>query len=138
MARRQISDRTPKVGIIFLVGHKLLIDATPVSDAEDYGEFKIHDLGHDRYWDRLVKKSVVPGSDYEEYPRGRVVFNKKTHQHTLYLDRCILKKLGVVKKIMSEMSLPPNNTKISRDEHYRCPGCSPFKHSEHAEGGDPA
>ena len=111
------------VGIVFLVQDHIWIDATPVLEAEDYSDFKTHDRGHDRYWGELVRKGAVPEGEYEEYPRGRVVYNRKTHQYTLYLDRCILKKRDVVRKIMSDMQLPPYDTKTATDEHYRCSRC---------------
>ena len=111
------------VGIIFMVQDHIWIDATPVAGAEDYDEFKTHDRGHERYWAHLVSRGAVPPAEYEEYPRGRVVYNRKTRQYTLYLDRCILEKKDVVRKIMSDMQLPPYDTKTATDEHYRCSRC---------------
>jgi len=35
------------------VGGKLFIDRTPVFKGEIYGDFRIHERGHDRYWEIL-------------------------------------------------------------------------------------
>ena len=46
--------RIPNVGILFLVGDKLFIDSTPLSQAGHYGDHLIHERGHDEYWSQLV------------------------------------------------------------------------------------
>jgi len=115
---------TPDVGIVFLVSDKLLIDRTPVLKGEIYGDFRIHERGHDTYWEILKQAGNVPrDSEYDNYPRGRVAYNAKTGDYLLFLDRCILKKKSIVNKIMSELNLPANRTKMDTDSHYRCPHC---------------
>jgi hypothetical protein len=74
----------PQVGIIFVVEGNIWIDATPLTEAADYGEFKIHERGHDKYWDQLLGMAIVAESEYDEHPRGRVVYNPKQRQYTLY------------------------------------------------------
>lgn len=114
----------PAVGIVFLVGNKLFIDLTPVSDGEIYGDFRIHERGHDAYWDMLKQAGVVPrDSEYDSYPRGRVAYNTKARRYSVFLDQCILKRKSIVNKIMSELNLPTGSTKTDTDSHYRCPHC---------------
>ena len=112
----------PKLGIIFYARNKLFIDGTPLKEASDYGDFKIHDKGHDAYWEELVGAHAVPGGEFDEFPRGRVVYDTRTRRFTLYLDRCILAREDVVKKIMKRMRLP-KTTAIDGDLHYRCAAC---------------
>jgi len=114
---------TPQVGIIFVVEGNIWIDAIPLTEAADYGEFKIHERGHDKYWDQLLGMAMVAGSEYDEHPRGRVVYNTKQRQYTLYLDRCILRDRDLVKRIMAKMNLPLKATRTATDGHYRCPAC---------------
>ena len=114
---------TPMVGIFWMVGRRIIIDAKPLSEAGKYGEFKIYDGDHVTYWSELEKRGEVPrDSDYEEHPRGRVNYNTKTLQFTLFLDRCIFRKKHVVKKLMLLMHLP-SDTVLSSDGHYRCFRC---------------
>jgi hypothetical protein len=95
----------PYVGIIFLVGKRLLIDRTPVCEGGVYGDFRIHERGHDMYWETMKETGVVPqDSEYDDYPRGRVAFNTKTEKYSLFIDRCILKDKSIVKKIISELT----------------------------------
>jgi hypothetical protein len=113
----------PRVGIFWLVGKRLVIDTMPLSDAGDYGDFKIYEGDHVTLWAEMEKRGEVPrDTDYEEHPRGRVNFNTKTQQFTLFLDRCILRKKNIVAKLISLMHLP-NDTALSTDAHYQCFRC---------------
>jgi hypothetical protein len=114
----------PSVGIFFVVDSKLLSDRTPVAEGEVYGDFRIHERGHDTYWEMLRHRGTVPqDSEYDDYPRGRVAYNTKTGKYSLFLDRCILKNKSVVNKIMSELNLPTGGTAVDTGSHYRCPNC---------------
>jgi hypothetical protein len=114
---------SPELGIVFLVSGKLLIASSPVSEGENYGDFKNYPGGHPRYWTELQREGTVPGdSEYADHPRGRVVFNRKAGRYTLYLDRCILKKQNIVSRIIRKMHLP-SDTVVTTDSHYRCFKC---------------
>lgn len=121
--RKGVKPPEPKVGVIYLVKGKLLIDSTPLSKAVWYGDHLIHDRNHDEYWAQLVGAGTVSDDEYEKHPRGRVAFNEKTGLYTLLADRCILGKKSLVAKIVSHMSLPVGRTKIDMDPHYRCYRC---------------
>lgn len=113
----------PRVGIFWLVGKRLIIDTMPLSEASKYGDFRIYEGDHVTLWAEMEKRGEVPrGSDYEEHPRGRVTFNTKTKRFTLLLDRCILRKKNVVRKLMRLMHLP-DDTALSTDAHYQCFRC---------------
>ncbi len=102
---------------------KLLVVSVPVSEGENYGDFKNYPGGHPGYWTELQRAGAVPGdSEYEEHPRGRVVLNRKTGQYSLYLDRCILARQNLVSRIISELRLP-GETIVATDAHYRCVKC---------------
>jgi len=110
----------PAVGIFFLVGSKLFFERTPLVEAGVYANCKIHEGDHVQYWDNLLRDRVVPESEYDEHPRGRVVFNTKTGQFVVYADSCILRKAGLIAKVKRELQLP-RRTKTATDSHYRCP-----------------
>jgi hypothetical protein len=114
MTGTRTQGETPQVGIFWLVGTRLIIDTAPLSEAGNYGDFKIYEGDHVTLWDELERRGEVPrGSAYEEHPRGRVNFNTRTKQFTLFLDRCILLRLMCL----------PDDTPLSTDGHYRCFRC---------------
>jgi hypothetical protein len=115
-----IRKRVPEVGIIYLVGDKLWIDATAVARARNFGDFLFHERYHFQYWEQLVKQGVVPNTDYEEYPRGRVSYDRKSGRFKLLVDRCILSEKSLVAAILLEMNLPARGTETGADNLYRC------------------
>ena len=83
----------PNVGIFWFVGERLIFDVSPLSEAEPYGDRLTHRKSHIDYWMEQQRLGAVPKEmEYEEAPRGRVVFNRKTERFMLYADRCILDK----------------------------------------------
>jgi hypothetical protein len=122
--RAATSVREPRVGIFWLVDGEPLVDGTPLRAAEDYGDFKTHPRSHLEAWSLLQQNGIAPPEvEYEEFPRGRVMYNPTTRRFTLLADRCILRDKNVVAKIMLEMNLPNRNTDKGTDAHYRCSAC---------------
>jgi len=114
----------PLVGIFWLFKRRLLIDSTPVTSAEPYGDCMTHARGHLRYWTTLQENGVVPADvEYETPPRGRVLFDKRRDRYVLLADRCILNRRDVVSRIMARMRLPPEMIEVDTDSHYRCYKC---------------
>ena len=114
----------PRVGIFWMFDGKLILDTTPIRQAEQYGEAKTHPRGHIEYWTQLQRAGAISEDvEYDDPPRGRVVYFPKDDRFVLYADRCILVRKNFLRQIMAEMNLPTNQTKTSKDEHYRCLKC---------------
>lgn len=114
----------PEVGIFFLIGDQLLIESTPLSLAEPYADHLGHAGGHDSMFDRLIESGKVPANEeYQDVPRGRVVYSVATGQYTIYLDRCIRRQPKIVLQIVEHLHLPPDQYRLASDEHYRCAEC---------------
>ena len=89
----------PKVGIVWLVDGKLVIDNTLLAKAEDYGAFKVHPGDHCSVWEKFQRGGAVPADmEYEECPRGRVTYDTKARRFRLLADRCILSNEGCGQK----------------------------------------
>jgi hypothetical protein len=111
------------VGIFWLLDGTLFTDSTPLNQAEPYGDHLTHPRSHIDVWDGWQKLGKVPVDvHYEEPPRGRVVFNRKTTQSVLLADKCILERRSVVAEITKALGLPKNVT-LGSDSHYRCSKC---------------
>jgi len=120
------SDRLePRVGIFWLFAYHLLIDSTPLSAAEPYGDFMGHARGHHAFWNDLQRNGTVPPDvEYDEVPRGRVGYQKKEGKFYVFLDPCILANEAMVDRIKRELNLPSADTVPPMlDAHYHCPGC---------------
>ena len=122
--KRSAQIAEPQIGIFWLVDRKLLIDSTLLSAAEEYEDFRIHSGNHVSVWEKFQQNGTAPREmEYEEAPRGRVMYNTKTQRFTLLADKCILKDKRIVSKMISEMNLPSKNTDKGTDSHYRCFAC---------------
>jgi hypothetical protein len=120
MGHRQ---KEPHVGIFWFVSGKLLIDSARLSEAESYGDHLIHARSHLEVWTLFQQSSIAPGDmEYEEAPRGRVMYDTKTGRFTVLADTCILQDQNLVMKLMSEMNLP-EETATDTHSHYRCAAC---------------
>ena len=115
---------TPEVGIFWVLGERILLDSTPITEAETWSDFKAHPRDHITMWGVYQRAGVVSENlEYDDVPRGRVAYNTKTSEYLFLADRCILKNKALVDKIMAKMNLPSQHTKIDSDDHYRCPKC---------------
>ena len=120
---RQKSGRAPRLGIFFLVGRRLHVASCEVAECEAYGESLNFPGSHIRYWAELRRARLVPDdSEYDEYPRGRAVLDRRSGRASLYADRCILRRGELVARILRQLRLPAG-TGIATDPHYRCPRC---------------
>lgn len=113
----------PEVGIFWvdIPGKKIYADKTPLPDADDMGAFKIHTRGHYEVWDSVSRKNPKwRGMEYEDIPRGRVVYSKSPEGPKFIVfankqaNKTLFKNL-----IASEFNLPAGHYEFDfTDEHY--------------------
>jgi hypothetical protein len=114
----------PRLGIFWLVDGKLLTESLPLSECEDDGDFRNYPASHIDVWTEWQRTGKAPSpSEYEEFPRGRVIHNDDGF--TIRADRCILKRKDLIARIKREFHLPRQSTQTSlgTDPHYRCFHC---------------
>ena len=91
---------TPHLGIFWLVQTsngeaKLLAAGCPLDEAEAYGDCLTYSPGHYKTWaqwrrDRTLDpalRALVRAYEYEDWPRGRIVFDRSRDLFILYADR---------------------------------------------------
>jgi hypothetical protein len=107
----------------------LLTDATPLAEAELYGDFLTHPRGHYEAWERWKEqglpipadKSVakaLAGHEYEDFPRGRIVYEVKTRRFIIYADRK-LQGPSTIAAIVHAFNLTNRNFVVRSDSHYQ-------------------
>jgi hypothetical protein len=76
----------------------LIAHAVPLDQAEPYGDMLTVDTGHFEYWSKLGRRGVrglreagIPTapiwSEYEEWPRGRVLYDCTARRFVIRADR---------------------------------------------------
>jgi hypothetical protein len=121
----------PSVGIFWVVKGssrkaRLLTAGCSLKAAEPYGDFLTFSDGHYEVWERWRKaKKSDPGLraalrtfEYEDWPRGRIVFDQSKSNFILYADRKLMLP-ETIAQIEKRFSLPPQQTTVETDFHYQ-------------------
>lgn len=118
----------PMIGIFWFLEDRLLTKGVPLGEAEPYDKCLTFPCSHIDYWETLRVSGKVPEwMEYEEVPRGRVVYDTRLGRFTIFADACILVRPDVLEQIMTEMDLPIDATDAAPDAHYRCYRCLGWK-----------
>ena len=120
MFRRKTAS-IPEVGVFWIDNAGLMFaESVSLREAEDYGDFKIFEGSHIDVWEKAIRAvSKWRGLEYEDVPRGRVVYKKdpKSPVFIVYLPKAILKFKN---KVISRFSLPVGYTRFdTSDVHYQ-------------------
>jgi hypothetical protein len=127
-----MKDGTPQVGIFWRVRPPdadacLVVDCVPLKEAETYGDFLTYG-SHYECWSKLEAMSprdrqarlvpeAVRWTEYEEWPRGRVVFHRPSERFVLYADPT-LQTPAIIDEITRYFALPADRTDVRSDTHY--------------------
>ena len=118
----------PSVGIFWKLNDILLLDRSQLIQAERYGDFLTHPRGHYEQWEAWRRLSVrklralgyptlIASTEYEEWPRGRVVCDRPRALFIIYADRR-LQNRGFVGALVSAFGLSEQNWRVRSDTHY--------------------
>ena len=110
----------------------LLADKTPIEHAEAYGENVTHPIGHYEFWDglrRLGARALVEHglpekiswSEYEDFPRGRVIYSLNSKHFVIFADKR-LQKRNFIEQLVAAFEIPNEKYVVRSDPHYstRC------------------
>ncbi len=112
----------PSAGDVVLLGHDVTLEA-----AEAYGDCLTDPLSHYDAWESTKRgkpllapldaatKRLIAASEYEDWPRGRVVHDGTAQKFIVYADLQIFPHATLVR---AHFSLPPD-APFRTDPHYR-------------------
>ena len=123
------------VGIFWAVQEKgstavLLDHRCPISEAEPYGNMLTCPHGHYEVWeqwrnnarnDRPGLSFLIATDEYEEWPRGRIVYSSPHDHFVLYADAQILSRADLLVIIHERFGLLADRTQLAPpmgDSHY--------------------
>ena len=120
---------SPAVGIFWRIGSALLIDRSPLTTAEPYGDCLTHDAGHYEKWEgwrALGARSLLSAgyppeiafTEYDAWPRGRTVYETERDCFVLYMDRR-LQTDSVVQALLTAFGLSGASIQVRSDAHYQ-------------------
>ena len=122
---------TPHVGIFWVVQATedeagLLAAGCPLDQAEAYGDCLTYGPGHYETWAHWRRSRAVGPAlyatvwfyEYEDWPRGRIVFDRSRDLFVLYADRKLLTP-EMIARIQAQFLLPADRTEVKSDFHYQ-------------------
>jgi hypothetical protein len=109
---------TGDVGIFWVDRGQLIIAAVPLADGVDGGVFVNGPDDHYPYWPIVQRTHAnLRGLEYDQVPRGHVLFNKAESRFYGYLDKVLY--THVMKRMtMARFHLPRKHTVFQTDLHY--------------------
>jgi hypothetical protein len=129
--KRGAPGETPHLGIFWMVQTpngevNLLTASCPLDQAEPYGDCLTYSPGHYETWahwrrDKTVDpalRALVRSYEYEDWPRGRIVFYRARDLFILYADRKLLTP-ATVARIEAKFHLLAERTEVQSDWHYQ-------------------
>src|SRR5436190_755945 len=108
----------PQIGIFWVFRGKVLAATAPLEDGAPSAESLDSPHDHVRVWPTLQQKNPALRSlEYEEIPRGRIVFIKRTKQFHVYADKA-LHTPTVKRLILATFQIPRARAVFLGDSHY--------------------
>jgi hypothetical protein len=106
----------------------ILADMTPLAEASEYAGLKTHDRGHYEFWSELAESGssglraqglpeIIATTEYETFPRGRIVYDPGRQLFTIYADRR-LHKSEFLRAVQAAFGISPREYRLMADQHY--------------------
>ena len=123
-------DASPLIGIFWMIsggeGARLLAASCKLDEAEPYGDCLTFGPGHYEVWQGwrrsreldAAARAVVRAHEYEDWPRGRIVFDRAQDRFILYCDRKLMRP-KTIEEIQQRFQLPADRTVVEADFHYQ-------------------
>jgi hypothetical protein len=108
------------IGVFWIFENKIFLETQKLEDIKSMNGFKDSDLSHYKVWDKV--KNQHPKFylyEYEDIPRGRVVYNIEENQFIIYCNKNTLKEEISKRLILDKFQLLSENSIFKEDEHYR-------------------
>lgn len=93
-------------------------DTLKGDNVDDFGGYLQLNVDHFQIWDKIIKQANLPyDTEYDEYPRARILFNVKLHKFVVIGTASITMDPIIQDEIKAHYGLP-NTTLFETDEHY--------------------
>jgi hypothetical protein len=127
--RNRPAFRETSVGIFWHVRHVLVTDLSILAEAEPYGDCLTHAAGHYERWEQwrrlgaprlaaLGLPAQIASTEYDEWPRGRIIYEKPAQRFVIYADRR-LQAPKIIVAVKTAFGLDGSEAVVKSDLHYR-------------------
>jgi hypothetical protein len=107
-----------KIGIFWVFRGKLLAATYALAGVTEYGDAINSPTDHVSHWPQFQSQHpALRNLEYQDVPRGRVLFQKPTRKFCVYMDKA-LHNPKTKRAILKEFELPGSLTRFLADAHY--------------------
>jgi len=108
------------LGVFWIYDNQVFTKKQALSDIEPINGFKDSNLAHYQVWNEIQHKHPkFYLFEYEDIPRGRVVFNVKNQIFIIYSNDNILNDVTAKTLIIKAFELKSTQCHFAYDEHYQ-------------------
>ena len=125
-----------EVGIFWIYRGELIQESLPHVEGEVYGEFINGKSGHYEFWKSVQKRvPALRNYEYDEVPRGRVIFSKRDGKFHIYGSEQFVKNEEERNMVLKAFNIPEAEAVFRFDEHYQICEADELEHFENDFGG---
>ena len=108
------------IGIFWIYKSKIYAKTISKSQIKPINAFIDSDFAHYKEWDKIsLQNRELYLYEYEDIPRGRVVYDIEKNQYIIYCNEMLLKDKISKNLILKEFKLTKKNFIFKEDEHYK-------------------
>ena len=116
---RETQQMQGSVGVFWVYRHQIFFRSVPIGAVTPVGHFIDSDLAHYEVWDRIAKEHKdFYLYEYEEIPRGRVVYDISSDHFVVYAHKSILHSDDARRLIVEAFCLGGSTVVFEYDAHY--------------------
>ena len=111
-----------EVGIWWLWKKQLIKSSTPYTNGIISDRFINGPNDHYKYWE-IVQTMIkeLRATEYEEIPRGRVIYDTKNKRFYCYTSRMLCRNKMLRSLVIENFKLDEKSTTFRQDDHYEEP-----------------
>ena len=107
------------IGIFWIYKNQIFFKTQKLKDIKMVNGFKDSNLSHYQVWDEIKNKHPkFYLFEYEDIPRGRIVYDTIENKFIVYCNKDILKNEVSKKLILKNFDLLNKKVVFKEDEHY--------------------
>ena len=109
----------PKIGIFWIYKSKIYLKSIETRKVNAIENFIDSDFAHYKVWDEISSQNQdFYLYEYEDIPRGRIVFNIKDKQYIVYSNNEIINSGKAKELILNAFNLQDEKVAFRYDFHY--------------------
>jgi len=111
------------IGLFWIYKSQIYLKSIKVDNVKEINDFIDSDFSHYKVWDEIsLQNKVFYLYEYEDIPRGRVIYDVKNTQYIIYSNNNIINTDKCKRLILKAFMLEESRVIFKYDAHYEIVG----------------